>query len=517
MNSAVDRDSFSLALLSLGKRSLSGAILVVVATVGTIACDAGNEVAPQPTKGGSTPPPSTPATSTYTIQLSHGSIYLVTPPGEPRSVVVTATVRTNTGDVVSQAAVVWTTDSPGVATVTETGSVTAVGAGTTLLRARFGGSEANALVTVTAPTMFTVTGNMSVTRLFHTATLLNDGKVLIVGGSDGGAGVRASAEVYDPVRGTFTRTGDMTRARVFHSATLLPNGKVLITGGIVGTEIIGTAELYDPATGTFSQAGDLRRAQHGHAATLLTTGKVLISGGRSGWSGCCPIAANAELYDPATGVFTTTGTYAGVELAQETPGLVGINATLLRDGRVLLTAEPAAQVYDPVAGTFSRTGAMLTGAGVFGTPQYISGQTATLLEDGKVLLTGGHHEDIGRFKTAELYDPSAGAFVRTGDMDFVRDGHAATLLTNGTVLITGGEGVAGCAVLSLANSELYEPSKGAFVSAGNMNVRREWHTATRLKDGRVLVTGGTTFDGGLCGNGFSAVPLASAELYVLRN
>jgi hypothetical protein len=182
---------------------------------------------------------------------------------------VTATVRTNSGEVMSSAAVEWTTDSPDVASVAQTGTVTAVGEGSTLLRARFGGSEANAVITVTVPITFTATGSMSMTRIYHTATLLPDGKVLIAGGRDRADGLGregASAELYDPARGTFARTGDMTRARSGHSATLLLNGKVLIAGGTVGIEYIGTAELYDPATGTFSQTaicaerrGGLRR------------------------------------------------------------------------------------------------------------------------------------------------------------------------------------------------------------------------------------------------------------------
>ena len=506
---------------SWAKAIASAAVVLVSTTLGALACNDSTELPQTPTG------PSTPAT-TYTIQLSHNFISLMAPPGEPRSIVVTATVRTNRGDTVSQgAAVVWTTDSRAVATVTD-GTVTAVGEGSTLLHARFGASEASAVITVAvpAPVNFTPTGRMSMSRTFHTATLLPNGKVLIAGGNfdraDGADRATASAEVYDPANGTFTRTGDMASARFAHSATLLPNGKVLIAGGAAHNAALGTAELtasaelYDPATGKFSPTGDMRRAQQWHAATLLTTGKVLITGG-SGWSSCCPTAANPELYDPTTGVFATTGTYAGVDIQREMWGLVGISATLLRDGRVMLSAEPAAQVYDPVSGTFSRAGTMLTGSR-FGAVPYISGRTATLLDDGKVLLTGGHHEDFGRFKNAELYDPTTGRFSATGDMAAVRDGHTATLLTDGTVLITGGESEAGCAVLSLGSAELYDPAKRGFASAGTMIVRREFHTATRLQDGRVLLTGGLTFDGGSdsCGPA-SVVPLASAELYVPRN
>lgn len=497
-------------MTSIQKGMRSAAVVLIMSTLGGLACGA-DVTSRTPTESS---PPNPPAGATYTIQLSPASISLMAPPGEPRSVVVTATVRTSKGDVVPQPAVVWTTDSPGVATVTETGMVTAVGEGSTVLHARFGGVEANGVITVAASNNFVATGSMSTPREGHTATLLPDGKVLIAGGTDGSQAT-ASAELYDPASGAFARTGGMTRARAGHSATLLPNGKVLIAGGFVGNELTATAELYDPATGTFSRTGDMQQAQRWHAATLLMTGKILISGGSGGWSGGWPIAANPELYDPATGEFTVTGTYASLDPERNTQGLIAINATLLRDGHVLLSAEPAAQIYDPVGGTFSRTGTMVTGSGW--TLPYIEGRTATLLDDGRVLLTGGEQEDVGRFNTAELYDPATGGFAATGTMAFVRDGHTATLLANGTVLITGGESEAGCAIRSIASAELYNPSGGSFASAGAMTVRRERHTATRLNDGRVLLTGGFTFDGGLCGNGFAVVPLASAELYVPRN
>ena len=481
-----------------GQERFFRAFVYVLMTLGTLACS------------GSTDVP-----ETYTVELSPTSLTLLVPPGEPRSGVVTATVRRGNGEVVSPATVAWGTDSLLIASVSQTGTVTAVGEGTTVLRARFGGIEATAEITVTVPISFTTTGSMSVTRVFHTATLLPGGKVLIVGGQDrtDALGVpHATAEVYDPATGTFSRTGDMTSRRYGHSATLLPNGKVLIAGGIVGGGVLtATAELYDPATGTFTRTGDMPAAQWTHEGTLLKTGKVLISGGSEGWSGCCIVPATPQLYDPATGVFTTTGTYAGAYVGYETIGLVGTKATLLHDGRVLLTAQPAAQLYDPITATFSRTATMLTGGSV-AIPTYINGQTATLLNDGRVLLTGGHHEDFGRFKRAELYDPATGQFTLTGAMARVRDGHTATLLSDGTVLIAGGESENGCDVVSLWNADIYDVTRGGFVPAGRMNVRREWHTATRLEDGRVLITGGLTFDGGLC-RSMSVVHLSSAELY----
>ena len=114
---------------------------------------------------------------------------------------------------------------------------------------------------------FASTGKMTVARAFHTATLLQDGRVLIAGGrvnapNDYRGTVTASAELYDPATGTFATTGSMTVPRVWHSATLLPNGKVLIVGRDWEAGDDRTAELYDPATGRFTRTGDTARAQY---------------------------------------------------------------------------------------------------------------------------------------------------------------------------------------------------------------------------------------------------------------
>src|SRR5216683_771340 len=109
---------------------------------------------------------------------------------------------------------------------------------------------------------------MASMRTNHTATLLANGKVLVAGGCNflGScfAGAQSSAELYDPATGTFGATGSLGTARGGHTATLLQNGKVLIAGGITVT-----AELYDPVSGTFSSSGDMETIRFGHTATLL--------------------------------------------------------------------------------------------------------------------------------------------------------------------------------------------------------------------------------------------------------
>jgi arylsulfatase A-like enzyme len=130
---------------------------------------------------------------------------------------------------------------------------------------------------------WSATGSLGTARLQHTATLLANGKVLVVGGvirCNPGCSTTGSAELYDPATGTWSYTGNLNTARRLHTATLLANGQVLVAGGTSGKDVLNSAELYDPATGTWSSTGNLNTARDGHTATLLSTGKVLVAGGR---------------------------------------------------------------------------------------------------------------------------------------------------------------------------------------------------------------------------------------------
>jgi hypothetical protein len=127
---------------------------------------------------------------------------------------------------------------------------------------------------------------MSIPRAVHTATTLNNGMVLIVGGSDANGDARAEAELYDPATKLFTLTGSMAVPRAAHSATLLRNGKVLIAGGYNGTSTaLASAELYDPRTGSFSPAGNMSAGRTNPIATMLDNGTVLVIGGNDGSTG----------------------------------------------------------------------------------------------------------------------------------------------------------------------------------------------------------------------------------------
>lgn len=325
---------------------------------------------------------------------------------------------------------------------------------------------------VTDRVTFVTTGSMNVNRIWHTATLLDNGKVLVAGALNGIYRL-ASAELYDPSTSTWTSTGSLNVARCLHTATLLNNGKVLVVAGEGGGDPV-SAELYDPATGIWSNTGNMNVARSVPTATLLNNGEVLVAGGQNG-----DAIASAELYDPSTGTWSTTGSM-NVARATHTATLLNNGKVLVAGGYVDSSTIASAELYDPVTGIWSTTGSMNA------VRQF---HTATLLNNGKVLVAGGYG-----LSSAELYDPVAGTWSTTGNMNVTRNYHTATLLSNGKLLVEGGYG--------LSSTELYDPVAGTWSTTGNMNVARYYHAATLLNDGKVLLVAG---EGG-------GDPIASAEL-----
>ncbi|MDP3911584.1 MAG: kelch repeat-containing protein [Gemmatimonadales bacterium] len=293
-----------------------------------------------------------------------------------------------------------------------------------------GGTASGAFIFNADAESFTATGAPLFNHgQFATATLLLDGRVLVVGGS----GAPQSAELYDPSTGSFTATaggateGTTNAPRVVHSATLLPDGRVLIAGGQTpGTsppQSIVQAEIYDPETDAFTPIVDLTEARAGHGAALLADGTVLIAGGRSAAGGCL---ASAEVFHPESGIFTLTGA-----MSIGRCGLQWNNLTVLPDGTAFVAVDDTnAELYDPARGTFTLAGAPSV--------RHTAG-SVTLLADGRVLLAGGS-TGAGPITTSatEIFNPATGLFTLAAPMTIVRQQHSATRLGDGRVLVVGG-------------------------------------------------------------------------------
>ena len=276
---------------------------------------------------------------------------------------------------------------------------------------------------------------------FAAPVLLHDGAVLVSGGGDtypGGPGapfITAGAQRYDPAANRWTPVGALARARDRHTATLLADGTVLIVGGQVGvgdgpSPALASAERFDPQTGQWSAAGALAAARTGHTATLLSDGRVLVVGGRVSDDPGAPggEVLSAELYDPATGRWTLAAAPLRTHGA-------GHSATLLADGRVLVAGGDArgpgtpylalTEIYDPAGDTWSLSAPLRQG-------RY--GHTALTLPDGRILAVGGSDS------LTELYDPARDLWV-TEARSPLYDG-VATLLRDGRALLVGSAGAA---------------------------------------------------------------------------
>ncbi|MBI1765148.1 MAG: hypothetical protein HYR56_27365, partial [Acidobacteria bacterium] len=325
-------------------------------------------------------------------------------------------------------------------------------------------------------------GTLALAREGHTATLLQNGKVLVAGGRNGST-IYNSAELFDPTTGSWSATPNFTTARFGHSAVLLRNGQVLLIGG-QGNGFLDSAELYDPNDNAWKPAlsNKLNAARFHFTATLLNTGRVLVTGGQNS-NGAL---RSAELYDPALRVWTS--------LASLTEARVEHTATVLNDGRVLVTGGfngaaslKTAEVFDPNTNRWRRTGDL-------GTPR--RQHTATRLADGTVLVAGGANGTLA-LNSVEIYIPARSSWALTGTLNIGRRAHTATLLPNGRVLVVGGIEPGG---KTLDSAESYDLVKRDWATAtqgppaiGQFFVLadgRSEHTATLLPNGKVLFAGG---------------------------
>ncbi len=234
-------------------------------------------------------------------------------------------------------------------------------------------------LTTTQP-VWNATGSLVMARTRHTATLLTDGRVLVVGGlavANPCCRIASIVELYNPAIGQWRATSSPNTPRYRHIAVRLANGKVLIAGGTSETNsLLASTEIFDPLTETWNSGGNLNVARDDPQAILLPDGRVLITGG--GAITTTGLADMAEVYDPEANAWTSAGT--------------------MKKGRVL--------------------------------------HSIAMLPTGKVLIAGGFADVF--LRTSEIYDPSTNTWALTGDLAIPSANRTATLLVNGKVLITGG-------------------------------------------------------------------------------
>lgn len=325
----------------------------------------------------------------------------------------------------------------------------------------------------------------------------------LVAQADGSALLIGERDIlrFDPEAGRFELAGRLQTARTLPATVLLPDGQVLVVGG--GHDILFppggdlNAEIYDPATRTTRLTAPTIHPRVGARATLLHDGRVLVTGGSA--------VATAEIFDPATEEFVETGTMSRHRSEHA--------AVLLHDGRVLLVggsgsdAGPAAELFDPTTGQFSAAAPMpLAPVGSAG-----GGLNTILLSDGRVLLLEAVGEGAELTTTIQFYDPATDEFTIGTSVPSPRQAHRIALLGDGRVLIVGGWGRD--APEQADDAYIYDPAAQTIVAIDPLKEPRLAPFVATLADGRVLVVGSQCWNQGCYGLGNDPAAAFSAEIF----
>lgn len=330
-------------------------------------------------------------------------------------------------------------------------------------------------------------------RSFHQAAVLDDGRLLVVGGQ---RSLGPGAELYDPATESWAAVAGATSQRIFFKAVKLADGSVLAVGG-TDTSLLprsAAVDLYDPSVGAFRAIAPLPEGRAGHSLTALPDGRALLVGGFTGGD----VTADAAIFQKQSG-------FVPVKALPHPRGHHA--AALLPDGRVLVTggekccnpmpfeALATTEIYDPARDLWT-AGPKMSSA------RY--DHTVDVLADGRVVVAGGASLffDNGLLGSIELLDAAATKWTLVGSLGSPRVVHASTLLANGKVLFSGTAGKE-FANGTVTLTETFDPAGGTIAAAGDTKEYRTGQTSTVLLDGRVFLAGG----------GALGPPLRSTEVF----
>ncbi|AKV00137.1 Kelch domain protein [Labilithrix luteola] len=362
------------------------------------------------------------------------------------------------------------------------------------------------------PTSWRKTGDLTTARYGHTATLLSDGTVLVVGGENAKRAMMASVEIFDPQTETWRDGPSLPEPRSNHVAVALVGGKVLVVGGgknapigqPLGEGVTASALLFDPASGAFSATGQMHHARSHFRAVRLPSGQVLVAGGGgdvqesptdcAGSPYCGPFGkaqASAEIYDPASGEWS--------EVASMATARYSFSMTALSSGRALVVGGVNAQaegfasteLYDPETNTWSN------GPPLDSPREHHS---ATLLGTGRVLVAGGKNPNVTPLASVVLFDPATPSWTDTRKLASPRTVPGLVALESGHALVAGGfdqlAQVAGKPAY-VDEALIYDDTTKGWSTIAPLGTGRLYHSLTLLADGRVLVVGGLSAEGEL--------------------
>jgi N-acetylneuraminic acid mutarotase len=314
----------------------------------------------------------------------------------------------------------------------------------------------------------------------HTATVLSDGRILIVGGLaklSASSVVLSSTQIFDPKTGLWTRTASLSTARYDHTATLLNDGRVLVCGGRNASSYFNSAEIYDPSTDVWGSAGSFSTIRAKHTATLLSDDRVLIAGGTNDGSNSLN---SIQIYTPssgASGTWDTPDNNMSQERYSHTATLLANNKVLFVGGKNDSTINTSVEIYNTDTETSTLTNSLSTAR---------AEHSANILSNGIVLVAGGTSDGSNSLDSSEEFDSedTLNWTLSTTPMNTPRRLHTSNILKDNQIIIIGG--LNGSTYLE--STDIYDDGNWSY--GYQLQKTHAYHSSIKLKDNQIMLIGG---------------------------